>query len=316
MKSNLFIDSKESQTIKEIVLRFHSLAEDLDDNSDFEGSASDFLVSIYRHNQNLAKQAIQSIIIDIDNRSRSISAIIQVLLAITNPDIDKLCFELSIKRSCPSIARIFIQSYLLYQNFDKAINRIDKTIRKGCHSFLQSKIDEFDILTLVRQACIFKRKHLCEDILTMLRIIQDEGKTAPYIHISHRKSIEVIANGMLQGEDYLKSILLDSCSQIYERQSALFSLGCERLPLLFNFLNQIFQNYYKDSNKTMACNEAIGAIVYCATDEDITRFLVENLEILRNDIQKERRLFSFLPGHHFYVAMRLLKACILYAFRN
>jgi hypothetical protein len=193
---------------------------------------------------------------------------------------------------------------------------IDNTVQRGCQFFLKSEIDESAIVTLVEQACILGRKNLGNDISNMLHAIEEGGKSSPSIHISDRKTIEVIAKGMLLGREYLKSVLADNKSQTYEREAAVFSLGCERDQLLYNYLSQIFSENYKDTRRTNVCTATIGAIVYSASDKDIINFLIENLGILRKNMRKFWNRFALLPGHNHYIAERLLEACAYFKTQN
>jgi hypothetical protein len=297
----------------EIEKKFYVLAEDLYPSNE---TAAGFLASIWQNDRDLAKSAITKIIIDLGKKPRITDAIVQMIFDISCLEMDELCFEISSKRKCPPLSKMLINSCLLYRNFEKAIVNVDKTIQRGCKLFLKGGMEESAILALVQQACILRRKNLGSDILNMLHAIEEGGKSSPYIHIIDRKTIEVIAKGMLLGREYLKSVLADNKSQTYEKVAAVFSLGCERDQFLYNYLSQIFFEHYKDTKRRNVCTETIGAIVYSACDGDIINFLIENLGILRNDMKKVWNRFTLLPGHHHYIAKRLLKACAYFKTQN
>jgi hypothetical protein len=279
-------------------------------------TAVGFIKSIWQNNRELAKSAITKIIFDLGTNQRIVNSIIEMIMDISCLEMDEFCFEISSERKCPLYVNIYINSCLCYRNFEKAIVKIDETIRKGIQLFLENGIGEDTIDCLVRQACIFRRKNISNDILEMLHTIEEGGKSSPYIHISIRKPIEVIARGMLLGRDYLKSVLVDKKSETYEKAASVFSLGCERDQFLYNYLSQIFSENYKDTKRTIVCMETIGAIVYSASDEDIINFLIENLGILRKNMRKFWSRFALLPGHNHYIAERLLEACAYFKTKN
>ncbi|MDR2407321.1 MAG: hypothetical protein LBE13_04305 [Bacteroidales bacterium] len=301
------------QQLIEIEKKFYALAEDLYPSNE---TAADFLASIWQNDRALAKSAITKIIIDLGEKPRITDAIVQMILDISCLEMDEFCFEISSKRKCPPLSKMLINSCLLYRNFEKAIRNIDKTVQRGCQLFLKGGMEESAILALVQQACILRRKNLGSDILNMIHAIEEGGKSSPYIHIIDRKSIEVVAQGMLLGWEYLKSVLADNKSQTYEKVAAVFSLGCERDQFLYSYLSQIFFENYKDTRRTNVCTEIIGAIVYSAADENIINFLIENLEMFRKDMRKIRNRFALLPGHHHYITKRLLEACAYFKTQN
>jgi hypothetical protein len=299
--------------LTEIEEKFYSLAKGL---YPAHKTATDFLASIWQNDRDIAKSAITKIIIDSGEKQNIVNTIVEMILDISCLEMDELCFEISSKRKCPPLSNIAINSCLLYRNFEKAIENIDNTVQKGCQFFLNGEIEESYILTLVQHTCILRRKNLSSDISNMLHAIEEGGKSSPYIHISDRKFIEVVANGMLLGREYLKPVLADNKSQTYEKEAAVFSLGCERDQFLYNYLSQIFFENYRDTRKTNVCTETIGAIVYSASDEDIINFLIENLGILRKNMRKFWSRFALLPGHNHYIAKRLLEACAYFKTQN
>ena len=290
-----------------IVHTFYSLVEDRDNISTVE-PASSFLANVWSNAPELAAEVTERIIRFVGNEPRAAHAIVQTMLEVRDPVFLDLCYSISIKRSTPELARILIDSCLLFFQYEKVSHRIDDTLRKACRSFLKHQLDASVLLEIVRQVCIYERKELSTDILSMLSAV-DSSTNTPSIHIIDRKSIEVIASGMAHGDSYLLQVIKDERSQIYEKEAAIFSLGCERRSDFYTYFNDWFEAFYGRLENTGICNEIVGSIVYSSSGHDMVRFLVEHLEQLRNARKIKGGFLNFGRRHIVATTKRLILGC-------
>jgi hypothetical protein len=290
---------------------FCALADNTDESFLYEGTASNFIADIWKVDRMTSTRAIEKIIFSVGDRPRIANAFVEAIIDIGSPDFDEVCYLLSKKRACPIMTRMLINSLLLFRHYDKAIKHIDKHVQDSCRAFIDDKLEAYSILTIVKQACIFGRKHLHEDISAMLSTLDKRGGSSPYIDIDKWRFIEVTANCMKQGEQYAKGILEDKRTQRFEKEAAVFSLGCESNPSFFSYFEQAFLEQYQNVSNTTVCNEIIGSIIYSSHEKDVVRFLVNNLKMLRN-IKYARKFLNFRRLHTNCITRRLLFGCSLF----
>jgi glutamate racemase len=288
---------------------FCLLAEDeeVEENFAVYESASHFISHIWNSNPTLVTEFIEKIACSAGDRPRIAQALMESMLKISDPKFDSLCFEISKKRTVPEMTSMVINSCLLFRQHEGAINRIDDTIRKACQSFLKNKLESFTFLEIVRQSCIFRRKELHSDISSVITSLNNDTKP-PYIHISEKKPIEVISNGMVYGETYLKEVLKNPKSQYYEKAAAIFALGCENNPAHYTYFEDSFNEFFPKI-QTEICNEIVGAVIYSCYDTDVIRFLVNHLEQLRNDRSVSGGFLNLRGKHKTCIIERLLLGC-------
>jgi hypothetical protein len=295
-----------------VVKMFCSLAEDIDVHNSINEYAFKYIKRIWNTDQALASCAIEKIICDFGNRPRITNEIALSIAEISDKKYDDLCFKISNRRSTHDLARISLFSCLLFRGHEETISRIDDNVRRACQSFLKNKIESIDLLEIIRQACILGRKNLYRDISSMILLLREKKVNSPYIHISERRVIEVIADGMNLGESYLKNIIRDNKSQVYEKEAAVFSLGCEKNASFHSYFNEIFSELYQKPQNTTACNEIVGAILYSSYDHDVIHFLTDRLKQLRTDRQMTGGFLFLRDRHKMCVSRRLLFACECY----
>jgi hypothetical protein len=301
-----------NNNVESIVKMFYSLVEDVGVRNPKDEFAFQYLKRIWNINQVLASQAVEKIIRELGSRPRIANEIALSITEISDKKYDDLCFNISNKRSTHDLARISLFSCLLSRGHKGTTNRIDDNVRRACQSFLEKKIESIDLLEIVRQACILGRKNLYSDILSMLLSLTEKKINYPYIHISERRAIEIIANGMHLGESYLKNIIQDSRSQVYEKEAAVFSLGCENKTSFYSYFNEIFGELYQKPQNTTVCNEIVGAILYSSYEQDVINFLTDRLGQLRTDRQMTGGFLFLRDRHRECVSRRLLFACECY----
>jgi hypothetical protein len=206
------------------------------------------------------------------------------------------------------MTRMLINSCLISRHYEKAINQIENTVRNACRSFLENKLEAMTLLEIVYQACILRCKSVHRDISSMISSL-NMTKISPSIHISERKAIEVIANGMAQGEIYLKDVIRDKKSQIYEKEAAVFSLGCENNASYHSYFNELFGELYQNTQNTTICNEIIGAVMYSSYENDVISFFVDRLAQLRTDKKMTGGFLNLRGRHKKCISERFLFGC-------
>jgi hypothetical protein len=303
------ISNKQSDNIAQV---FYSLAEEVDDHIPKKEFASQYLARIWKTDPILVTQAIEEIAHYVSDRPRVAQELAQSIIEISDRKFDDLCFNISKKRSTHDMTRMLINSCLISRHYEKAINRIDDTVNNACQSFLKNKLESITLLELVRQACILRRKNLHSDISSMISSLKIKNANSPSIHISERRAIEVIANGMNWGESYLKDVIRDKKSQVYEKEAAIFSLGCEKKASFHPYFNEVFSELYQNPQNTTVCNEIVGAVVYGSYENDVIHFMLDHLEQLRTDRKMVGGFLYLRDRHRICVSKRLLFGCAYY----
>lgn len=298
------------ERVKSATKTLCSLVQDIDYEILLGMSASDYVKYLWNFESILATHVIEHVVRMMGNDPHLAHAIDDAIIKIADKKFDDICFDISRKHSTPDMTRMLINSCLLFRQHKKAICNIDDTIRNACNAFLKNNLEEFTLVEIIKQACIFRRTELHHDISLMLSSLSTS--VTPQLHIIDKKTIEVISNGMASGELYLKDIIKDKKTSIYEKVAAIFTLGCENNPSFYSYFNTIFQEFYQNPKNTVICNEVIGAILYCSYNDDISSFILERLKQLRTD---QKMVGGFLWSryrHKVCISKRLLIGCSVY----
>jgi hypothetical protein len=300
------ISNKQSDNIAQV---FHSLAEEVDDHIPKDEFAFQYLARIWKTDPILVTQAIEKIAHYVSDKPRVAQELALSIIEISDRKFDDLCFNISKKQSTHDMTRMIINSCLISRHYEKAINQIENTVRKACRSFLENKLESMALLELVYQACFLRCKSVHSDISSMISSLYAKKTNSPNIHISEKKAIEVIASGMAQGEIYLKDVIRDNKSQIYEKEAAVFSLGCENKASYYPYFNELFGELYQNTRNTTICNEIIGAIMYSSYENDVISFFVNRLAQLRTDKKMTGGFLNLRSRHKNCISERLLFGC-------
>ncbi len=183
-----------------------------------------------------------------------------------------------------------LSMFLVSVRHPGAIERFDKSFRSACSRFLKGKLDDASLVTTVYQACMLRRTHLYPTLGEMLESYGKMGKEQPYIHIFERQIIETLYLGLRDGRQALTAVLDSPSSSFSQKEAAVYGLGCECSPDLYEYFTLIWQRE-SGWDEFPVRRECVNAIVYSCDPKDVASFLTEMLESEREAYTPRRVLF-------------------------